>query len=324
MTHSSPEPLVAVVVPTSGHRDSMGRLLEGMTRQTLPPESFEVLVVLDGATDGTAEFVKNFWCSFRLVAVTQARRGRAAACNAGIRRAASPLVLILDDDMEPDNKLLEAHLAAHATAPPRAVMGAVPVALGSASRPLERWVAHRFAEHHDRLRDNARFHLRDFYSGNTSIPRAGLIEVGGFDEHFAEYGHEDLELFVRLRRAGLGVAFEPDAVAHQTYAKTFADFAADMRAAGRTAVQLSRKHPEVAAEVIEFRGGPKAWTVSRDLWLRASRHTERAPASITGLAAALERTIPRRLTLFYQLAADFFFWLGVQDASAIGRSVFER
>ena len=40
-----------------------------------------------------------------------------------------------------------------------------------------------------------------FLTGNASVRRADLERVGGFDESFTGYGHEDLELGYRLEHA---------------------------------------------------------------------------------------------------------------------------
>ena len=310
-------------MPTSGHRGTIERLLDGLARQTLAIDRFEVVVVLNPADDATVELVDRFSGRLPLVRIVQPRRGRAAACNAGIARAAGALILLLDDDMEPTPSCLAAHLAAHARAGRAAVAGAVPVVAGRPPRPLELWVSRRFDDHHRRVAEPGRpFHLRDFYTGNTSIPRDVLQEVGGFDEEFSHYGHEDLELLVRLRRAHVEVLFEPRAEARQTYAKSFEEFARDRRDAGHTAVQLARMHPEVAPELVEFRGVSRAWTPVKALLLRGSRIGLPVPQAVTALARVVERRLPHRSTLFYWLAEDFFFWLGVQDAGPVARVVF--
>ncbi len=42
-----------------------------------------------------------------------------------------------------------------------------------------------------------------FATGNASIRKEHLFDAGLFDESFVEYGWEDLELGIRLRRLGL-------------------------------------------------------------------------------------------------------------------------
>jgi GT2 family glycosyltransferase len=44
-----------------------------------------------------------------------------------------------------------------------------------------------------------------FATNNVSCPKAYLVEAGGFDENFTEYGWEDLELGIRLKQIGVGM-----------------------------------------------------------------------------------------------------------------------
>ena len=51
----TPPPTLSVVIPTYQRRDSLLRLLASLTTQTLPASAYEVIAVVDGSTDGTAE-----------------------------------------------------------------------------------------------------------------------------------------------------------------------------------------------------------------------------------------------------------------------------
>ena len=78
---------LSVVIPTFNRRDVLGRTLASIAAQDFPPKDLEVIVVMDGSTDGTAEFLSSFTleCSFR--ALTAPHRGAGAARNVGIRAA---------------------------------------------------------------------------------------------------------------------------------------------------------------------------------------------------------------------------------------------
>ena len=49
---------ISVVVATFNRRESLRQLLESLANQTLSPTLFEVVIVSDGSTDGTAELVR--------------------------------------------------------------------------------------------------------------------------------------------------------------------------------------------------------------------------------------------------------------------------
>ena len=91
--------------------------------------------------------------------------------------------------------------------------------------------------------------FRDAYSGNFSIRREVLLEVGAFDEEFKLYGHEDYDLAWRLLRAGVQLVYSTEALSYQGYSKDFAALARDCIARGRTAVVFAGEHPQVFADL---------------------------------------------------------------------------
>src|SRR5579859_6957405 len=118
---------LSVIIPTYQRRASLERALGALSRQTLPPTTYEVIVVIDGSHDGTREMVERFPAPYMLRAVWQPNRGRASACNTGIRTATGKLLVIMDDDIEPAPECLAAHLAVHEDNVRVGVMGTVPV-----------------------------------------------------------------------------------------------------------------------------------------------------------------------------------------------------
>lgn len=310
-------PRVSVVVPTYQRRDSLLRTLASLCLQTLPAGEFEVIAAVDGSTDGTAEAVRGFAAPYRLSALEGPNRGRALACNAGIRAARGNVVVLLDDDMEASPGLLAAHARVHDAGGRRAVVGAAPIVASPTSPPFVRYMANGFRSRLARLAEPGyRLTFRDTYTGNFSAPREPLLEVGGFDEAFRAYGHEDYELALRLQQAGVELVYSADALAHQHYEKTFAGFVRDGIARGRTAVLLAGKHPAAAErlKLAEYHRETRTWRALRGLLLTLSRVTDRVPAWITNLMGRLERREPARLDRYYTMAIDYLYWLGALDA----------
>jgi glycosyltransferase involved in cell wall biosynthesis len=309
--------LVSVVIPTYQRRDTVRRALHALAEQSLPPDAYEVVVSVDGSTDGTLEMLGEMATPYPLRVVSGPNRGRAAACNAGIREARGELVVLLDDDMEPVRHFLAAHREAHGAEPALGVIGAVPVPLDAASPPVVRYVGEKFNRHLEALARSGRpLGLRDFYSGNFSIRRELLLRSGGFDEDFRVYGNEDLELSLRLRRAGVRLVFSPEAAARQSYTKDFAGLAGDNVAKGRTAVLLAGKYPGTVAELKlgTAREGPVALRLVRDALLAAGDAWPALPCWILRTLAALERRGLARSPRFYALALGYFYWTGARAA----------
>jgi GT2 family glycosyltransferase len=310
-------PDIAVVVPTYSRPASVVRLLDALSRQTLDPGRYEVVVAIDGSRDGTTELVERFTAPYRLTSVWQENAGRAAACNAGILQSEARIVAIIDDDMEPSSECLDMHLAAHAGDDAVCVLGAVPIELEPGAPPLAHYFRAKFDDHLRHLADpRHRFVARDFFTGNTSVPRALLNAAGLFDEDFRLYGNEDLDLGLRLRAAGARFLFEPRAVAAQRFDKDFARAARDAEEKGRTAVVLLAKHPHALPELrlATYAHAPWPWRTVRRALLAAGARREVVPSLIRAFTAVLERSGARRLRLYYDLVLDYFYWLGVEKS----------
>ena len=313
----TPPPTLSVVIPTYQRRDSLLRLLASLIGQTLPASAYEVVAVVDGSTDGTAEAARGLAVPYALSVLEGSNRGRARACNAGVRAATGDVVVLLDDDMEPTPEFLAAHAQAHAGAGRRAVVGAAPIVVSPASPPFVRYMAGGFRKRLARLgQPGYRVSFRDTYTGNFSARREVLLAVGGFDEAFRVYGHEDYELALRLQGAGVELTYGAEALAHQHYEKTFAAFARDGIARGRTAVLFAAKHPEVVDRIklSEYRQWPWRWRALRALLLRLSRVTDRVPGWVVALVERLERWEPPRLDKYYTMAIDYLYWYGAFGA----------
>src|SRR4051794_27416912 len=106
-------PRLSVVIPSYDRREALGRCLEALGRQTADPSAFEVVVVLDGSTDGSAEMLAGLRPRHALRVERKANGGVASARNRGLELAAAPVVLFLDDDIVATPGLVEAHLRAH-------------------------------------------------------------------------------------------------------------------------------------------------------------------------------------------------------------------
>lgn len=307
---------ISVVIPTYLRCASVQRALEALSRQTLSPDDYEVIVAIDGSEDGTHEMVSQFPAPYKLRSVSQPNRGRAAACNAGTNTAAGNLLVLLDDDMEPAPGFLTAHLAAHPEGSRFGVVGAAPITVDPSSSPVVNYVGSKFNGHLKTLaQPGYRFKLRDFYSGNFSIARDVLLDVGGFDESFTIYGNEDLELSVRLAKAGVQLLFSPQALAYQHYTKDFAALARDNIAKGRTAVLLARKHPETyhGLKLSMYAQDSLRWRLLRAGLLKLSRAWARTPECVILFMTWLARRRAARFNFCCFLALDYFYWLGARS-----------
>ena len=308
---------VSVVIPTYRRKEALLRALRSLATQSIAPDEYEVVVVVDGSDDGTREAAESSEQPYSLRVLWQGNRGRAAARNTGVAAAEAELVVMLDDDMEASPRLLEEHLKAHMAGPRLAVMGAAPIAVESSAPAPTTYIARKFNRHLEHLaRAGGPLALRDFYGGNLSIRRAVFASVHGFDERFTIYGNEDLELSLRLAAAGVSLVYEPAAIAHQSNDKNFDALARDNVAKGRTAVLLARLHPEARAQlkIGTFEREPLRRRIVVNTLLAATRVVPPVRSVVVGLVRLLGALRIPGAQFLYPLTLDYLYLCGARDA----------
>src|SRR4028119_2470515 len=81
-------PLVSVVIPVYNPGARLQSTIQSVLEQTLPPHDYEVIIVDDGSTDYTREFLhKTYGDEPRVKVVTQQNAGVAQARNRGLQEA---------------------------------------------------------------------------------------------------------------------------------------------------------------------------------------------------------------------------------------------
>ena len=247
-------PTLSVVIPTYRRAARLGGALEALNRQTLAPETYELIVADDGSGDDTLARLETLRPRLRprLVVVTGPHGGPAAARNRGLAHAQGRLVLFLDDDVVAAPGLLAEHRRRHEAQRGIAVLGRVAWAPAPPPTPFMRFLAPRGPLfHYHTIRDPEAVRFTHFYTLNLSLERR-WFEMERFDEAFPIAAFEDLELGYRLCRRGLRIVFEPSALAYHDHPYTPEDFWRRMEAAGASAAILLDKHPELRREYLPW------------------------------------------------------------------------
>ncbi|MCF7797586.1 MAG: glycosyltransferase [Lentisphaeria bacterium] len=86
---------VTVVIPTFNRQHILGRAIQSVLKQTLPPQ--EIIVVDDGSTDETASVLETFSENITILNLSE-NYGVSHARNRGIERAKSAWIALLDSD----------------------------------------------------------------------------------------------------------------------------------------------------------------------------------------------------------------------------------
>lgn len=231
--------LVSVVIPTYNRLPRLKQVLAALECQNYPLAQFEVIVVSDGSSDGTHEYLQHLSTPLLLNFVPQANGGPAAARNNGIACASGEYVLFLDDDVVPEPALIAEHMRFHGAAPGQIVLGPM---LSPANFRLKPWVAWEQAM---LLKQYSAMESgkwpptsRQFYTGNTSLARRYLLEAGGFDERFRRA--EDVELAYRLQRLDVSFVFNSNAIGYHYAERSFRSWAETPYAYGRNDIVFAR------------------------------------------------------------------------------------
>jgi len=314
-------PALTVVIPTMNRKDVLLRTLEALEHQTLERAHFEVIVVDDGSSDGTADSVaaRRFDLPLRVLRIPNS--GLAAARNRGWRAGRGAVVLFLDDDVIPAPDLLRQHLLVHGGRDDAVAIGSLPFHEDVAREPLVRYLDR--VTFFDLYRNPRKYPggvpPLPPLNGNSSVRRAHLERVGGYDETFRAYGGEDLDLGWRLQRSGLTFVYNADAVGFHRHAKGFEAFCRDQEQAGQAVARLAELHPEVrSAKKVDLVSDP--WTRLRGRKLCARIALELlflCPVPVRLARRAVRRLERRRasgwlLFRLYRLCSHYHYARGIR------------
>ena len=208
---SSPDLKVSVIIATY-RREAV--LCDAIRQVLAEPYGNKELLVIDQTeehTDETRSFLESVKDSIRYIrmdhpSVTEAE-------NLGIREATGDILLFLDDDVQFESGLVEAHVRNYADA---SIAGVAGLVLDPGRSPIRRlsslcWNPHfgYFFFRHDYAK---RVRVPNCLEGNMSYRRQTLLDVGPIDENFREnawlWGQD---LSVRVARAGGKIVHDPAA-----------------------------------------------------------------------------------------------------------------
>jgi len=227
---------MSVIICTYNRADLLKGALETLNDQYMPRGDYQIIVVDDGSTDKTEHMTKLMAKGMyeRLEYYRIEHAGRAAARNKGLKEAQGDWILFVDDDILAPPDLLQEHFDYHKTRPHIVVRG-----------PIINIKQYQIPDKHSASwRD---YSSAFFCTCNASVSKFALLQVGGFDESFMEYGFEDNELGWRLREKGWNAQFNSKAIVYHYKPEQPKEHMTHMikqaQELGRSAVAYYRKHP---------------------------------------------------------------------------------
>lgn len=317
---------LSVVIPTFNRESLLKEMVQSLATQTFPTDCFEVLVVIDGGTDGTQAMLNSLDTPFPLRPIYQQNAGPSRARNHGAKMAKGDIVLFLDDDLLPEPQLFDAHMDHHSKDDNALVLGRFLPEEGKSKGGWNTWEEKVFENHYRKMESGKRPPAgRRLYSGNFSLHREVFLGHGGFDESLLR--GEDVELGFRLEQAGVRFYFSPQASAlHRGY-RSYQSWCTSAYLYGRTDVQLAlqRGHEQVIPEVMSwyFKQPTIARRVTEVALGRKRTHTVARLALRTAADIANRLGRPRISHVGYSGIYKLQYWQGVADELG-GNTVFFR
>ena len=247
------QPTIAVVIPVYNEPGRLELVLSGFVRQQTPADQIVV------ADDGSEADIRTVIARFASLPITYVRQdhdgfGAGRARNLGARAAECDVVLFVDGDCIPGERLVEEHLRWHRKTSNLVVVGtryhvdealitnaSDDPALSDAAQEVpddgapDDW--RRVFYSRNRWLRTGSDAFRAFVSSNVSVTRSSFEAVGGFSERFKQWGGEDTELGWRLWNDGATFAVASAApVFHQVGSSENSDAKEDARRAQAIAV----------------------------------------------------------------------------------------
>ncbi len=242
-------PEISVIIPTYNRMDVLPEVLAALETQEEAP-SFEVMVVDDGSTDGTGEWLTSQSFRVPVEVLSQPNAGPAAARNRGVKHASGGRVAFLGDDTVPSRGWLASHERAVRDHPDRdrlAVIGYTDWHPRVRVGPFQRYINEYGLQFGYALIDEPEdVPFNFFYTSNVTLPRA-LLLAEPFALGFPYPAWEDIELSYRLTRSdpAMRMIYHPEATVAHDHPTSLGRFIQRQEKAGYSAVVFYFLHQEL-------------------------------------------------------------------------------
>ena len=199
------QPAVSIVVSTRNRVRLLERLLNALESQTVPKESYEIIVIDDASSDQTSQLLEAYRGQGRIRGVSAARHlGIPAARQLGIDMSCGDYIIFTDDDCIPSRDWIQCmveRLHKHAM-----VMGCI--SLGKRSHF---WLTcFNIANFHPFLQGRHERLVKFVSFNNLGFRRHVTSEIGEIDLGCDEAS--DTEFGFRAQRKGYTIVFAPEVV----------------------------------------------------------------------------------------------------------------
>jgi GT2 family glycosyltransferase len=196
---------VSVVIPTYRRERVLLDTLQHLLRLESPPDEILVVDQSEEHQQATSEALKAWNSEGRIRWIRLPQPSITHAMNSGLKLARGDVVIFLDDDIIPGQRLVSAHALAQAE-------GSCNIVAGQVLQPGEEVLCEPYEAADFLFRSGKRRWIEEMMGGNFSVKRTLAIDLGGFDENFVHAAYRfEAEFCDRALSAGERILFEPRA-----------------------------------------------------------------------------------------------------------------
>lgn len=198
------KPLISYVVPTYNNIAWLPECLQGLLSQTV--KDIEIIVVNDGSTDGTREFLDNWFSKFdqSIIIHNEKNIGAGNSRNKGNEIARSDIIGVCDgDDIYPIErtseilKFFDKHKNGEMMNPPY-------VSIGYNNNILEKFDGESF-DHEGMIKNGL---VNYFCHPGSAYHKKDILEIGGYENENREFT-DDYQMLKKWVDAGKKVVYAP-------------------------------------------------------------------------------------------------------------------
>ena len=230
--------LYSIIVPVYNRPDEINKLLESLAAQTVKP--FELVIIEDGSEERCDHLLDGYRSSFTINYHYKKNEGRCEARNYGLERASGDYMLFFDSDVILPPFYFERLEAAMKESPCDCFGG--PDAADASFSDMQKAVSHAMTSFWTTggIRGGKvvmeKFCPRTF---NMGMSRKVYETVGGFNDMLGE----DIDLSLRIRKAGFDIRLIREAFVYHKRRIDFARFFKQVNTFGQARIWLQLIHP---------------------------------------------------------------------------------
>lgn len=215
-------PKVSFVITAYNNKEIIGECLKSVVKQNY--KNFDLCVVDDCSSDGTAEFIEKNFKKIKVIRKAQ-QSGPSISRDIGIENTRSAYLVFMDSDVVLEKSWVKKLVGFLEKNNGVAMVGGKLLFKGttkinSAGGGINRLgIGFDIGRGEDASRHNLQKDVMYVCSAAMVVRREMLHKIGGFDESYF-YGHEDADLGWRANLAGYRVVYLPEAEAEHGVSMT--------------------------------------------------------------------------------------------------------